>query len=742
MSIRNVIRAAILFGGCILIYFGYSQYRELKLEPIRQKAVRPVALLSRVFSQSYTDQELADWISICTANPFRRDRGHDNYGETLYRKHLWDLDDAIRDLQQSKSLEHLLGPNSQLATRLGDFQQWVASEKMQRDFYDCTNEQTPHKLRRLQQVEGTYTLCLDELWQAGRYGAPTTVSRPSLEQCHQQLEALPSLSEAMQPASKDDKANTRDYSISLGTMRSGDSLVELTLDNRGARADVIVSPDGARAAFVIQRGDKHLVIVDGEEGPPYENIMSAPVFSTDSTRVAYHARKGGASVLVVNGVEGPPYRNVLSFRFSPTGARIAYLAYGDGRWHTIVDGQEQPSYGPANQAGVVFSPNATRFAYVNGDRPQFVVVDGRKGPPYDAILQPGPLFSPDSAHVAYAARRNGQTLVVVDEKEWPAFDGLMVPGIIFSPDSNRIAFIAKQGAKQVVVLDGRPGVPFDEVGYLIFSPDSRRFAHWGLRNWEHFVVVDGRESEAYAVVIEPGPVFSPDSQHVGYSATRAGKARVVIDGKDGPTYDSIAAGSPVFSPDSARIAYVSAANHKALAVVDGRESPTFDRITGNVAFSPDSKRTVFTAMRDKQWHVVIDTAEGAAYDQIVSPSARFSFDSTHVAFVVKRGQQRSVVMDGTEQSPYFALDENSLTYSPDSAHVAYTAWKGGWRLVVDGRATTIPVGQFIKDTLPVFDSPERVRALGRTLPDGEMVRLVTLIKSEHPTGARVSPEGE
>ena len=737
MSLRQAIRAAVLIGAVggigSLVYWCYSDYRERQLAPLRQQAVQRVVRLSRILGPTATDQEIADWALVCTQSPFR-DAGRGEparMAEDLYRQHLWSLDDAITGVAQAQSMDLLLGPQSQLGTRLGEFGRWVADAKMQRDFYECGSERTPRRLRWLEQAEGAFKYCLDELWSQGMDG-PAPLRHPYLEECHRQLAALPALSDGAEPASSNRALTRQDSSLPLGRLDATDEIVEVALDNRNLRrTKFIVGPDGRRVALVIKRDGRYLVVVDGKEGPAYVSVWGAPRFSADSTRIAYHARKADGSVLMIDGVEGPPNRNILWFGFSPTRSRVAYLAYRDGAWHTVVDGLEQPFPGSPEQPAVVFSPNAARFAYVSNDEGTLsVVVDGRRGAPYDAILGPGPIFSPDSAHVTYAAQRNGETFVVVDEKEWPAFDGIGGAGILFSPDSSHVAYSAKRGAQHVVILDGTPGLPFDDVGYLTFSPDSKRFAYWGTRNWEHFIVVDGRASEAYAKVTEPGPVFSPDSQHVGYSASQQGKARVVIDGKDGPLYDSIASGSPVFSPDSARVAYVAAANHKALTVIDGRESVGYDRITGNVRFSPDSKRTAFVAARGKHWHVVVDGSEGWGYAGIASPLL-FSPDSAHLAFVAageRRDGSRFVVMDGKAQPPFYALEKDSLTFGPDSDHLAYLAWMAGWRLIVDGSAADASVGAFLPHIAPVFDSSAQVGALGRALPDGGITRLVSTFK--------------
>src|SRR5262249_37110447 len=69
-----------------------------------------------------------------------------------------------------------------------------------------------------------------------------------------------------------------------------------------------VRPDRWRVAFVRQRGDKEVVVVDGVEGSKYDSIAEGSlVFSPDGKRVAYVAARGDKWVVVVDGREGKEY---------------------------------------------------------------------------------------------------------------------------------------------------------------------------------------------------------------------------------------------------------------------------------------------------------------------------------------------------------------------------------------------------------------------------------------------------
>jgi ELWxxDGT repeat protein len=702
MPSSSVVRAAFALGPLLLIIIVYSHYQERHRPSDKQASLQPVTRLADRLASSNFDQEFQDWIATCSHDPFGTEKLQPLPGEKLYQEYLADVDEKLNAVLDSNSLDQLLGPNSQLSTRLATFRTWVAKERTQQNFFACATEQTPDKLKWLQQVEGTYTFCLNQLWQRGPDGQATP-KRPDMAECLKRLTALPALDQQPVPSRPLNSGAMRDYVIPVAKSLVTDTVLEIPVDARpDRRAAFVLSPDAASMAVVIKRGDRQLVVVDGREGAPYEEIRGAPVFSADSRHVAYTASKGGMAVLVADGVEGRAYEKILNVAFGQTGARLAYVASRDERWWIIVDGQEQPADGPPNEA-VVFSPSAARVAYVTGHNPQSIVLDGRMGPAYDAIPDPGPVFSPDSSHCAY---------------------------------------IAKRGAQQVVVLDGKESAPYDQIGALIFSPDSARYAYSAQRGAQHFVIVDGRESPAYDLVIEPGPVFSADSKHVGYAATTNAKARIVIDGNDGPGYDEIAKGSAVFSRDSKRTAYVARSGQKVLAVIDGREGPEYERISGNVVFSPDSTREAYVATNEHSAHVVVNGVEGPAYEEVFAPGPLFSPDSNHLAFVVRLGTQRAVVNDGRVQHPYYTLDEDSLRFSPDSAHLAYAAWRTGWHLVVDGFESSNAVAAFGDATAPVFQTSARVQAVGRAAGDRELVRLVTVIKSGADPDGQLDPEAD
>jgi hypothetical protein len=99
----------------------------------------------------------------------------------------------------------------------------------------------------------------------------------------------------------------------------------------------VTSKDGLHVAYVVQKGDKQLVVVDGQPGPEYDRISEgSPVFSRDGKRAAYVAQKGDKQLVVVDGQPGPEYDGIVKGgpTFRPN-ASLEYLAMRSGRLYRV-----------------------------------------------------------------------------------------------------------------------------------------------------------------------------------------------------------------------------------------------------------------------------------------------------------------------------------------------------------------------------------------------------------------------
>lgn len=141
-------------------------------------------------------------------------------------------------------------------------------------------------------------------------------------------------------------------------------------------------------------------------GPVHDKIMSS-TFSKDGCHWAYVTSKGEKQLVVVNGQPGTGYDSIAMGGpgyggpipvFSPNGKRIAYKARKGTKWFVVVDGRLGLGY-DAIRVGPIWSPDSKHFAYrARTDKKSVVVVDGRPSRKWDpAELEVGdPLFfSPD-----------------------------------------------------------------------------------------------------------------------------------------------------------------------------------------------------------------------------------------------------------------------------------------------------------------------------------------------------------
>ena len=316
------------------------------------------------------------------------------------------------------------------------------------------------------------------------------------------------------------------------------------------------SPDGMRIGYIAKRGEKKLAVVDGKEGKEYDSIhdLFNPVFSPDSRRVAYIATlKDKAKerlgiwplrdFLVVDGVKGRAYQLVEGVVFSPDGNKVIY--FPQPIWNratrVVMNEVEGKEYDYAGFAS--FSPDSSRLAYIadqrvkGGEGKQFAVIDGKEGRRSSHVSPVA--FSPDSKHFAYTARDGGTVSLLRNDNE-QKYAGL--ESVTFSPDSQHLAYVARTGTNWLVLMDGQKieslssgESSFSPIRDMTFSPDSRHLAYlFRSTNW--VVTVDGHVLKHSDGVLLP-PLFSPNSKRLAYIVTRDGKSILNLGGHEVNAYD-------------------------------------------------------------------------------------------------------------------------------------------------------------------------------------------------------------
>ena len=373
------------------------------------------------------------------------------------------------------------------------------------------------------------------------------------------------------------------------------------------------------SAVVLKENNKCCVWMDGKESPIYDQVRGLVrgayrdqecIFSPDGNRLAYTARKGNKWVMVVDGEESAEFDGVREPYFSFDGKHICYVGFRGNDAIMVLDGRECGKY-----PGIHMN-----FPSFKAKTPQRDI---------ENAFCPG-IFGPNGrfAYAAVKARgKNGndKVIAVIDGKETSAYDD--IGGIEFSPDGKHVAFVAKKSEHKFVVLDSKPGAKYDDIdGLLTFSPDSKRLAYVATNynangDGRSFIVVDGKPGPKFNDVFSISITFSPDSKHVSYSAEPdSEKYCVVVDGKAGRTYDEVGEigrePCQLCGPDG-RIYYKARNGEKYYMVIDGVQSPAYDDVWEPYpVLSRDGKHYAFSAKKGEQWFVVHDGVEGAHYDSI------------------------------------------------------------------------------------------------------------------------------
>ena len=389
------------------------------------------------------------------------------------------------------------------------------------------------------------------------------------------------------------------------------------------------SPNAARMAYAVLRGQRMAVVLDGQgETREFDRVVPESLrFSPDSRRFGYAATRGGKAFFVVDGIESEGYAapGKDSPIFSPDSRRVAWAAAARPfETFYVIDGTRGPQY--AGVSHLLFSPDSRRTVYFAKDSSgsHRVVVDAQAYGPYEGVYAPL-LFSPDSRRVAWAAQKGGGKTVFIDGEPQPAFDDFMP--LKFSPDSRHFAYPVKKSGKWHVCLDGQLGPAFEAVGSsgVTFRPDSSSLMFAAARTapgkGQKWFLVEGERwiGEGGDGIGRDSPAFSPDSRRMGYAVQDGRKWRVIVDGQPGPLVDSVS--DPIFSADSNRFAYHATEGQVNSVICDGRQGRRYRGVAGTgLLFSPDSRRLVYDVTKDEGHYIVVDEEEIGPYSGFVTTS--------------------------------------------------------------------------------------------------------------------------
>ena len=495
-----------------------------------------------------------------------------------------------------------------------------------------------------------------------------------------------------------------------------------------------MSDDGSHFAIVTPKGSRTVVMVDGVEGPVFDEIpqqaMNSPLsvqFSPSGGHSAYVGRRGADLIAVIDGKEAgtvgsasiaayavPGWR----FLFTQDGSTVAYATpTSPTSWVMVTNGAKSPVYKMIDFAQYTSAGKRIIYVAQTADNKFHVVVDGTPGPAYDQISSL--LLTPDGAHYAYIANKTGGNLVVSDGVEGKLYPG-RISDLDQAPDG-RVDFMATPPsssphgmAPDLIVggltvsnsrtyntmLSNGNRSPLRRVAW---SPDGKRFAYIQQNppNPGVQVMVNGKPlGQSYNSAGDL--TWSADGSTLAYTAQAAnGLSFFVVNGQESEGYNSITE-FKLAPPDGKRYAIMGyRAGSGFSLVLDGKDVPKArDFYKGSMSFSPDGKHFAYAATPNIQNYVAIVDGNSTPFwlsnwqtTRTYPPTAFQAFvwsaDGNHVAYVGQKTDasiRQSVVVDGT---PYVGPTQSYSfpAFSPDGKHFAALTWagSGGRRIMIDGK---------------------------------------------------------
>ena len=516
----------------------------------------------------------------------------------------------------------------------------------------------------------------------------------------------------------------------------------------------VVSLRGVRLATVAPKGSRVAVIVDGVEGPKFDEIV-APTAAYVDPRPFFEAQQAA-----LRAGRTAPDMSARPVIFSKDGKRFAYIGRQGKEWVLIADGKEVlrlPSEGIVS-AATIAGPSGTvnlllEFTGDDGKHLMFarsvfggyeLWVDGQKMPGIYGSGGGGtegttdPIITRDGARFAYVAQiaRDKRT-VVVDGKD----AGYVGDNLAFTADGQHLFSFVRQGGIVGLAVDGKLKMKTDGISQLVMTPVGNGFAAvvQRLNPPGQFLVVNGKKVEGSDCASIPRVVFSPDGKRFAAVCSMASNVNfVIVDGKKGQQYDGIWQPDSMlaFSPDSSKVAYVAQSRGKFFVVINEEESEAFDS-NAKFVFSPDGKRVAYCGLRQSPppggFRLYVDGKLERIDEQANCDSVKFSPDGSRYAYA--SSPSGTMYLDGKPTG----LRGDKFAFTPDNKRVA--VW--GNKPSVDPKqgvlaqfARPAAQGMFV-DGQHVFGSDNNMNLRYRAFtPDSQHVYWMTL---ERATGANAKP---
>jgi len=453
----------------------------------------------------------------------------------------------------------------------------------------------------------------------------------------------------------------------------GDGKVDVTIEERfltkqmeGVKPpDLTFSSGHKRWAVTVERNGKHCVVVDGVQGPEYDDISWGAQFSPDGKHVAYVAKKGAKETAVIDGVEGKEYDLI---GYGPYGEFIEDMACAAGtRQLALSNNSTNEDSGASGSRDLAFIEGGAHTAYParRGDR-WVIVTDGVESGEYDFLgwSREPPVRFPFGGW-AFAARRADKWFVVAGGVEGEGYDEITRPSVADNGSVSHLAYGARSGDRWFAVYDGRKGRAYDDVCQVTLTESGDHLCYAARQGNRWFAVTDDMEGRP----CEEVTVFDLAKQP-SYALRLDGKWRMVTNGVEGRPYDEV--GQLTWDPSGRRVAYVATEGNKSFVILDGVEGLPYDFVR-SLTFGPDGKRFAYVAQTGKCQHMIVDGVDQPCGPEEAVSAPAFSGDGRRLAYRVNSstGSLYRIVVDGVA-GRWFVEGDDEPVFTGDGKHYAYT----------------------------------------------------------------------
>ncbi len=257
------------------------------------------------------------------------------------------------------------------------------------------------------------------------------------------------------------------------------------------------------AAFIGRSGATSSLVVDGAEGPRFEEIATVAV-STDGSSLAYVGRTGGIYSVIWNAkrYDYPSKVDSLSLARFGDDLHIAWILHEKGRESLVVDGVRGRGYEAIGSCVAFDSIGAAKPLYAyearTGDTWRYVVGD-TETPAFDQVMLESLVLASDGRILAYATpSKDGWYLRRGGALDGPYMD--MYCAYLLPDGKSLILFAVDATGNSVVVVDGREKARYDNNGQFYFLTDFHAPDKWavaGKKTGQWYIFSDAGTSQAY-----------------------------------------------------------------------------------------------------------------------------------------------------------------------------------------------------------------------------------------------------